>query len=256
MQGNKTYIYTLTDPITNKIRYIGKANNIKARLRGHLSCKAKSRKNNWIKSLKNSGFTPIIEVLDEVSLSEWEFWERHYISLFKSWGFSLTNSTDGGEAGPDNTGYKHTAETIEKFKNKIFTEEHKKNLSISLTGKTISKKTIERLKISHKNQKNENLKKEVFMVDLDGSLIMKHESVSDAARYFNKPSNASANICRAIRNNYRTCYGYKWTYKLDEIVAKGIADLAVKTMTDKNAYLQTQAEFRNGQQQQSAPPQQ
>lgn len=44
----------------------------------------------------------------------------------------------------------------------------------------------------------------------------------------------------------------KQSAKLDEIAAKGLADLAVKTMTDKNTFIQSQQDFRNGQAQQSA----
>lgn len=38
----------------------------------------------------------ILEVIDDVPSNEWKFWEKHYISLFKSWGFSLENKNEGG----------------------------------------------------------------------------------------------------------------------------------------------------------------
>jgi hypothetical protein len=37
-----------------------------------------------------------IETLDVCSIEDWEFWERHYISLFRSFGFKLENIHDGG----------------------------------------------------------------------------------------------------------------------------------------------------------------
>jgi hypothetical protein len=59
----------------------------------------KSKKQAWLKGLLDSGVKPELMILDEVPIKEWEFWEIHYISLCKSWGFRLTNMTNGGECG-------------------------------------------------------------------------------------------------------------------------------------------------------------
>lgn len=95
-----TYIYILVDPRNDAIKYIGKANNCKSRLREHIYDarvkKNPSSKKCWIKSLIAKNLKPVIEILDEVPLVEWEFWERHYISLFKSWGIKLLNHMPGG----------------------------------------------------------------------------------------------------------------------------------------------------------------
>ena len=90
------FIYTLEDPITNEIRYVGKTNNLKVRYSNHLVEKAKCHRKNWIKSLKNKGLKPIMKVLDAVPEKEWQFWEIFYISLLKTWGFSLVNGSAGG----------------------------------------------------------------------------------------------------------------------------------------------------------------
>jgi hypothetical protein len=37
----------------------------------------------------------LLEVIDEIPISEWRFWEKYYISLFKGWGFILENSNNG-----------------------------------------------------------------------------------------------------------------------------------------------------------------
>lgn len=95
------YIYVLLDPRTNEIRYLGKTNDTKERLYGHLYEKGKlGHKFKWIQQLKKLGLKPIIEILDTVPKEEEEFWERHYISLLKSWGIRLTNFTDGGNNPP------------------------------------------------------------------------------------------------------------------------------------------------------------
>jgi hypothetical protein len=46
--------------------------------------------------LKQKNLKPIFEIIDEVT-SDWKFWERYWIQQFKTWGFSLTNATLGGE---------------------------------------------------------------------------------------------------------------------------------------------------------------
>lgn len=97
MKEELTYIYQLECPIKHTIRYIEKSNEPLKRLDGHYSEKGNTKKCNWIKSLKKKGLKPIVEIVDQVLESEWEFWEQHYISLYKSWGFKLTNLTNGGE---------------------------------------------------------------------------------------------------------------------------------------------------------------
>lgn len=94
-----TNIYVLIDPETQQVRYVGKANNISQRYKAHLNRarKHQTHKLNWIKSLKNKGLKPIIEVIDVVPIDDWIFWETYWISQFKSWGFNLINYTDGGD---------------------------------------------------------------------------------------------------------------------------------------------------------------
>jgi hypothetical protein len=94
-----TYIYTLKDPINNEIRYVGKANNPKVRLRNHLNISKKDQiyKRNWILKLRKLEVKPIMEVIDTVPIDEWEFWEKYWISQMKTWGFKLINYTSGGD---------------------------------------------------------------------------------------------------------------------------------------------------------------
>lgn len=93
----KTNIYSLEFPEGN-IRYIGKANDVGKRFVSHLSRvdECISKKNSWIKSLVKEGNIPIINIIDEVDIEEWQFWESHYIFLYRSYGFKLTNLTFGG----------------------------------------------------------------------------------------------------------------------------------------------------------------
>ena len=115
---NKTFIYTLSDPNTNEIRYVGKSNDLKYRLKKHIneSKNKRTHKEKWINTLINEGLTPIIEILDIVNENEWSFYETYWISQFKTWGFELTNGTSGGEGSDGIKGKTHTKETKEKCK--------------------------------------------------------------------------------------------------------------------------------------------
>jgi hypothetical protein len=94
-----TNIYILIDPRDNKVRYVGKANNVSQRYKAHLNRARKHQihKASWIKQLKDLGLKPIIEVIDVVPINEWIFWETYWIAQFKAWGFDLINYTSGGD---------------------------------------------------------------------------------------------------------------------------------------------------------------
>lgn len=92
-----TFLYTLSDPETGKIRYLGKSDHPFNRYRGHLCDREKSHKTNWISSLKAKGLAPFMDLLDEVPDSQWQFWEREYIRVFRAIGINLVNGTDGGD---------------------------------------------------------------------------------------------------------------------------------------------------------------
>lgn len=169
------FIYTLSDPNTGSVRYIGKTKNIKDRLKRHLSNNSLSdstKKNNWIISLLKNKQVPTIEILDEVNTNYANFYEVFYISLFKSWGFDLLNGTDGGD-GCDWTGKKHRA--ISKLKNKI----------------------------------NSPHRKSVAQFDLNGNPIKEYHSLREAALSVNGDR---SHISRACRGILKTSSGYRWQF--------------------------------------------
>jgi hypothetical protein len=135
-----TFIYTLSDPISNEVRYVGKSNNPTSRLKEHIyeSYKKNTHKNNWVNGLLVKNHTPIIEVIDEVE-ENWQFWECFYIELLKSWGFKLTNMTNGGD------GVNFTPEISKKISNtlKLYFESN----DSWMKGKKMSKEQKD--KISH-----------------------------------------------------------------------------------------------------------
>ena len=56
------FIYSLSDPRTGEIRYVGKTVNLKRRLYGHLYDDEKTHKSAWIKSLKRLGLKPQLDI--------------------------------------------------------------------------------------------------------------------------------------------------------------------------------------------------
>jgi hypothetical protein len=187
-------LYTLKDPFTNQIRYIGLTNrSLKVRLGNHYSDVHKNNyKSNWIKSLKKRKAKPIIEELDiAYSLEEAHFFERYWISQFKTWGFKLTNSTLGGEGG---LGYKHSEVNIEKMKH-FWANKPKKVKPIKLT------------KDQMYTQLSLALSKPVLQYDLDGNFIKKWNSQKEAAIFYNTKSNT---IGHALKNPEVCAVNYLW----------------------------------------------
>jgi predicted GIY-YIG superfamily endonuclease len=155
---NHVYIYSLSNPISNEIKYVGKAKNIEKRLREHLYEKANNKKNNWIKSLKKMNLIPKIEIIDIVDECEWQFWEKYWISQFKTWGFELKNSNEGG-CGANNpsseTRFKNGSGKRGKTYEQVFgiekSELLKANISLKNKERVIKQDTKD--KISKNNSK-------------------------------------------------------------------------------------------------------
>ncbi len=193
----KVYIYTLSDPCTGEIKYIGKTiNELKIRLYGHMheSKKSNTHKSNWIKSLLSKNLKPTIEILDIVNDDDWEFWEQYWIEQLKYWGINLTNCMDGGKGISSEFMKKNNPmfnlNTVEKMRNSMKGNQHAKGFKHSIeTRMKVGKKVKERYKNNpmteeHKNKiANSNSKTKanpIYQYNIDGSLIKKYESVRSA----------------------------------------------------------------------------
>ena len=89
----------MIDPLTNKVRYVGKANDVAQRYKAHNN-RARNHqihKKNWIASLRSKGLKPVMAVIDVVPIDEWIYWETYWIAQMKAWGFDLINYTKGGD---------------------------------------------------------------------------------------------------------------------------------------------------------------
>lgn len=97
MTERMIYIYSLIDPRTDEVRYIGKTNDLKGRLHEHaLKRDSATHKAHWVNQLRAAGLRPCMEVLEETTEAHWEERERYWIAYGKAQGWRLTNIREGG----------------------------------------------------------------------------------------------------------------------------------------------------------------
>lgn len=172
---NTTFLYTLNCPLTGEIRYLGKSDNPFKRFKAHLSqaVRGKTYKNNWILGLQAQELKPWMELLDEVPIAEWQFWEQEYIRVFSAINVRLTNGTAGGEGL---VGLKFSAQhranlsaskrgENHHFFGKTLTAEHRARIGLAgigrkpMAGKRHSPETREKMRLAHLGEKNSNFGK-------------------------------------------------------------------------------------------------
>ena len=96
------FIYSLKDPTSGAIRYVGKTVNLQKRYSKHLLAQgANPEKNAWIEQLKTNGLKPQIEVLEKCGESVWAERERYWIAYGKAQGWDLLNADEGGWGSPN-----------------------------------------------------------------------------------------------------------------------------------------------------------
>lgn len=219
----ETKIYTLSSSENpNIIRYIGKTNgSLKKRLSGHITlAKINLEKkyghnytSNWINKELSSGNYIIIEELDLIIQDNWEYLERYWISQFKSWGFKLTNLTDGGDG---NKGQFFSKESNIARGNKLRgiprSEDVRKNISIGSTGKVLTDKHKENVRSSIIELQG----KKIIQFTINGEFVKEWRCGADAARFF---SVDKSSIMRCCQGKFKQSAGFVWKYKEEEIVS-------------------------------------
>jgi len=144
------YVYGLYDPLKNELFYIGKGKTTNNRHNDHLTeRRGKENKLRWqrICHLRKAGLEPIIQLLieniecEETAYDEESKLIKQYGKIIDNTGI-LTNILD--DARPPS------------WKGRVKTVEHRKNLSLSHMGKTLSEET--KRKIIETKIKNGTLK--------------------------------------------------------------------------------------------------
>lgn len=163
-----------------------------------------------------------LECIDEVPTSEWQFWEKYYISLFKSWGFILKNKNEGGGGNTYMTEstkikikekllnrnylpeWKEALSKATKGKSKMQTPERGKNISLSKKGKPNYK-----LSKSTKGKSKPKNGWKINQYDLLGNFLKEWPSAKQAALFYNTNQ---MNIHAAARGDQKTSCNYIWKY--------------------------------------------
>ncbi len=180
-KSEKTYqIYTLEDPVTNEIRYVGfTSRSLPNRCSKHINeCKKRNDyKSNWIKSILKKGLKPLIKHLDFCDKTNWQITEQYWISQFNSWGFKLTNATEGGEGN---------------------------------VGRKCSKETLINLQQSHSKQA-----KPITQYDLEFNKIKEFPSINEASRVTGCNEGSISRNCKKL-NNHKINKLYYFRFKNDK----------------------------------------
>jgi group I intron endonuclease len=233
---NEIKIYTLSHPITNEIRYVGKTSSpLEERLRKHLLKHDNTYRDNWITSLVKNNLRPKIELLDECDYNDWRWTEKYWILQFKIWGFKLTNICEGGLGS---NGMKHKPESIEKMRiasignkyrqGKIFSNESIEKIRLGNLNKKIKPESIEKMKksklgistgigrkhtVDHINNIINSLiklkGKSVIQYDLNMNKIFEWISISEASKQLKIPNSNIVNVCKG---NRKTAKNFIWKY--------------------------------------------
>jgi len=177
-----TFIYALSDPRTDAVRYIGKSNDPEYRYKLHIRKTAdNTKKSKWVRSLLIAGVSPTLDVIDEVPNDEWSFWEQHWIQVFKGWGFDLVNGDNGG-----------------------------------LGSGRIDQNTAKKISATLTGRENPRFWREIHCYSKEGIYIKSFASLKQAAK---ETSTIHSNIIKAVKSR-TVCGGYLWSYELVEQVVR------------------------------------
>jgi NUMOD3 motif len=109
-------IYGLKDPLSGKIRYVGRSSNGLKRPTEHMRPHALARKthrSSWIKSVLAKGTIPEVVILERTEFqNQLNDLEKKWITKFRNDGIKLVNHTDGGDGIQ---GFRHTKESRKKI---------------------------------------------------------------------------------------------------------------------------------------------
>lgn len=171
------FIYSLHDPQTGHLRYVGHTMNLKRRLTKHVSKSLVGKdfchRANWVRSVCVLGERPIQFLIAEVPEGEKLFWETFYIKRARDLGFSLVNGSDGGE-GWTNPTPEVRAKISKRFKGIPLSEAHRAKLSEAAKRRERSPMSEEtKAKIAAKamgNTRNLGKKRKPYNYKKEGSL--------------------------------------------------------------------------------------
>lgn len=152
------YIYTLSDPITGEVRYVGKTiKKLRDRLKIHIWIARHGNKTHrcaWIRKLLEQAVEPVITQIEMVEgAREWADRECYWIKKYTHDGARLTNATAGGEGWH---GLKHKEESKIKIgiahKGKVISADQKRKQSLAMSGRKLTQAHKDKLADANKGR--------------------------------------------------------------------------------------------------------
>lgn len=186
---SKVFIYSLADPTTKEVRYIGKTIDLKMRYRKHLTAKDNSYKTKWLKSLSEP---PILRVIEECTDFNWVEREKYWIVKYKyDWEQRLTNLTEGGDGGDTWTGRKHKQSSKDKIGR---ANKGRKRPDLAIRSKA-------------------RMSRKVSQYSMDSELVVSFNSVIDASRITGcSKTNISKMANGSLKKSQVHVGGFIWKY--------------------------------------------
>lgn len=227
----KSYIYCLKDPKDLSIKYIGKSNNSYKRYYGHIGDVRKgykTKKCNWIRKLLENNTRPIMQILEECDIDNWECREIFWIEKIKP----FCNQKKGGNGSTHIPQEKKSKPIIQYDLDGNFIMEYPSinaasrktglelsNISNACNGKLrhtgffIWRIKGSNLKISQ-SKKAIRQKRKVLQIDItDNSTVCVFDSIIEASEKLGIPKKSISNCCFKNKDSLKyTAYGYKWKF--------------------------------------------
>jgi hypothetical protein len=166
-----TAIYSLSDPVTGFVRYIGMTKlTLQNRLQLHVSeannkTKRHRHKHRWIAQLKRKGLKPIIRLVEVVPPGmTWQEAEILWIGKYrKNFPRHILNHHDGGTAGAPKKGHRISEETRQKIiatlkgrvlrkKPFFFSEEQRRKIGEKSRGRKVSEQARKKISDLHQGR--------------------------------------------------------------------------------------------------------
>jgi predicted GIY-YIG superfamily endonuclease len=142
------YIYTLTDPNTNEVRYVGGSRDVAHRYNNHLfDSTSNKNKVEWVNELKSQNKKPILRIIEQTTKSTWiereKYWIAQYNNLLNMVNNPDTVQTEGGDIVKENTPPPKNGDIVDIYVpdhrevKRNHTEEHRIKLSNALGHKVV-----------------------------------------------------------------------------------------------------------------------
>lgn len=193
-------IYTLTDPRTDAVRYIGTTGRtLECRLGDHIRQSRwgeKTHRANWIRQLLAADLLPVISMLE---ITEDKTREIYWIREYRERGIDLVNGTAGGDGWGQWTEERRLAHG-DRMRGRIAMPETRAKLSAAQRGRVVSAETRELLRAYNLGKKHGPLSpetKEKMRAAKLGHQVSAETRAKISARLMGRPTRRKRDHCPA-----------------------------------------------------------